>query len=206
MAMVKRMKMIKKRFTMFLSELFIVRCLSRLVMAAATCPYINIILDLDSLLPVIHIHINNHPPQSTNVVSHAKLTHSKKNLPEAPSPTLPKVGHWSLICPDKMWIVSGPRNVRGRWRYSGDDDDDDDGEARLIETKRGGCTTMSMGWSNTNSSRTIFGDDGVVMVMVVVSAIIGVDSEKTWIEIVVRFEAEAQRHWLCSYVYEVPLE
>ena len=44
------------------------------------------------------------------------------------------------------------------------------------------------------------------MVMVVVSAIIGVDSEKTWIEIVVRFEAEAQSHWLCSYVYEVPLE
>ena len=65
---------------MVLSELFIVRCLFRLVMAAVTCPYINIIssiiiLDLDSLLPVIRIHINNHP-QSTNIVSHAKLTHS----------------------------------------------------------------------------------------------------------------------------------
>ena len=33
----------------------------------------------------------------------------------------------------------------------------------------------------------------MVMVMVVVSAIVGVDSEKTRIEIV-RFEAEAQRH------------
>ena len=67
------------------------------------------------------------------------------------------------------------------------------GNARLIETESGGCTTMAMEWSNINSSKTIFGNEGMVMVMVVVSAIVGVDSEKTRIAIV-RFEAEAQRH------------
>jgi hypothetical protein len=45
-------------------------------------------------------------------------------LPPSPNPSESRSS--SLICPDEMWIVSGPRNVRGRWRYSGDDDEDGD--------------------------------------------------------------------------------